>query len=63
MRELKRIPKITPSVKRLITEAVLRYPDMPRDYLAQKLREQIEAIGQLPPTEETLKRRISEAKP
>lgn len=62
MREHKRIPKISPAVKRLIAIEALRSPDMPRDYLAQSLREKIEAMGEIPPTEETLKRRISEAR-
>ncbi len=62
MREQKRIPKISLKAKRLIATEALTHPDMPRDYLAQSIREKIEALGELPPTEDTLKRRISEAR-
>lgn len=62
MREQKRIPKISSAVKRLIATEALKNPDLPRDYLAQSLIEKIRAMGEIPPTEETLKRRISEAR-
>jgi hypothetical protein len=60
--QLKRLPKIPPSVKRLIALEALRYPDMPRDFLAQELIEKIKSVGLIPPAEETLKRRISDAR-
>jgi hypothetical protein len=57
-----RIPNISQSVKRLIAEEALRYFEMPREYLAKQLAEKIQSMGEIPPTEETLKRRISDAR-
>ena len=49
MREYKRIPKISNSAKRLIAIEALRYPDMPRDDLAQVIKEKIQNMGELQP--------------
>jgi hypothetical protein len=57
-----RLAKISPSIKRLIASEALRYPDMPREFLAHELKEKIESMGFISPSEETLKRRISDAR-
>jgi hypothetical protein len=59
---IKRGPQISPTVKRIIAVESLRDPELPREYLARQLKEKIESLDFVSPTEETLKRRISEAR-
>ncbi len=56
-------PKISNEVRRLIIgEAIHDSKNMPRRALAVRLRDLIEKMGEIPPTEDTLARMISEAR-
>ena len=54
--------RLKPSIKRLIYTRALRDRDIPREYLANQLIEEIQKLGEIPPTPETTKRYISAAR-
>ena len=55
----KRGPKIRPKIRALIRIRALEEPRLPRDVVALHLRDEIERIGELPPSEETLIKMVS----
>jgi hypothetical protein len=58
----RRSPKLKPVVKQLIAFQSVRYTNKPRLALAADLTDSIERMGEIPPSEETLMRMISEAR-
>lgn len=57
-----RLPRIKPSIKQLISSQAVRYPDKPRQALAADVRDTIERMGEVAPSEETLIKMISDAR-
>ena len=63
MKSRKRRPKaLKLSIRKLITERAIQERRMPREFLAQELIKEIEALGEVAPTEGTLKSYISKAR-
>lgn len=54
--------RLKPTVRALIYDQAIRYKNMPREFLANKLISEIEELGELPPSFETCKRMISKAR-
>jgi hypothetical protein len=57
-----RLPRIKPTIRQLIVSEAIRYPDKPRLALATDLRDSIERMGEMSPSEETLIKMISDAR-
>ncbi|MFC2032691.1 hypothetical protein ACFLUS_04980, partial [Chloroflexota bacterium] len=55
----KRGPKIRPRIKALIHVHALEEPRLPRDAVAMRIKEEIERMGEIPPSEETLVKMVS----
>lgn len=55
----RRGPKIRPRIRGLIHLRALEEPRLPRDAVALHLRDEIERMGEIPPSEETLIKMIS----
>jgi len=62
MKEYKRNPKISPTIRRLIAIEALRYPRTPRSVLAAELIDKIRDLGEISSTQNTLERMISDAR-
>ncbi|MGD0780761.1 MAG: hypothetical protein ABR954_08330 [Dehalococcoidales bacterium] len=59
---IKRLARIKPLIRQLIASQAIRYPYKPRIVLASDLKYSIERIGEIPPSEETLIKMISNAR-
>ncbi len=57
-----RSPRIKPTIKKIIALRAIRYPTTPRLALANDLRDYIERLGEISPSEETLIKMISDAR-
>ena len=57
-----RLPKIKPTIKQLIVSQAIRYREKPRITLANELQDEIERMGEVSPSEETLMKMISDAR-
>jgi len=55
-------PRILPTIKNLIVSEAIRYYNKPRAALAAEVRDTIERMGEISPSDETLMRMISEAR-
>lgn len=63
MKRRKGRPKaLKPTIKGLIIDRAIKNRRMPREFLAQELIKEIETLGEIAPTEETLKSYISQAR-
>ena len=57
-----RAPRLKPTIKRLIVGDAVQYPKKPRLALAAELKDKIERLGEISPSEETLMKMISDAR-
>ena len=56
---VRRGPKIRPKIQGLIHLRALEEPRLPRDIVALHIRDEIERIGEIPPSEETIVKMVS----
>lgn len=56
---VRRGPKIRPKIQGLIHLRALEEPRLPRDVVALHIRDEIERIGEIPPSEETIVKMVS----